>query len=174
MATTETVVGSVMDYGSGAPLEGEPSVELALRSAAAGDSGAVAAYRDADGVWQYVADSQVGHARTHLGHDVVTVWVDADAEEIASYVGVEVTRVAADASEEGEGPAYWVTAEVCDASRPYAQTARLFAAPHADGRPGLAPCGDSLDDWCDLDLRRAYGDDVAQILGREAIALARA
>ncbi len=73
--TTETTMANVMDYQTGAKLDGEASEELAERSAEAGDTGAVAAYRDNDGVWQYVREYEVESSRRR-GHDVRTVWVD--------------------------------------------------------------------------------------------------
>ena len=80
---------------------------------------------------------------------------------------IEIISVNPDSSEDGEGAAYWVTAQV------NGKRVRLFAAPHSDGRPGLEPCGDSLDDWCPVELRTAFGDDEANRLGREAILMAR-
>ena len=80
---------------------------------------------------------------------------------------IEIISVKPDSSEDGEGAAYWVTARV------NGKRVRLSAAPHSDGRPGLGPCGDSLDDWCPVELRTAFGDDEANRLGREAILMAR-
>lgn len=80
---------------------------------------------------------------------------------------VEVLSVDAEAADADEGQSFWVTATV------NGLTVRIFAAPHADGRPGLEPCGDSLDDWCPVELRTAFGDKAADRLGREAILMAR-
>lgn len=80
---------------------------------------------------------------------------------------IEIISVKAEESEVDEGVAYWVTAAV------NGLTVRLYAAPHSDGRSGLAPCGDSLDDWCSVELRAEFGDDEANRLGREAILMAR-
>jgi hypothetical protein len=64
----------VNDYQTGAELDGDASETLAARSAEAGDTGAVPAYRDEDGVWQYVRPDEVEQARRQ-GRDVRTVWV---------------------------------------------------------------------------------------------------
>lgn len=67
----------VMDYDSGDTLDGDVSDELRDESAAADPTGAVPAYRDDAGTWQYVAPSQVEHARRNLCQDVRTVWVES-------------------------------------------------------------------------------------------------
>lgn len=67
---------TVMDYQTGAELDGDASDTLAERSAEAGDTGAVAAYRDDEGMWQYVREDEVESARRR-GRDVRTVWVHA-------------------------------------------------------------------------------------------------
>lgn len=66
---------TVRSYDTGVRLVGTPSDELAARSAEV-DTGAVAAYRDDAGVWQYVPDAQVDHYRRNLRCDVVTVYVE--------------------------------------------------------------------------------------------------
>ncbi len=65
-----------MDYDTSALLEGECSAELARQSAEAAPTGAVPAYRDSDGVWQYVEPSQVEHYERNLGESVRTVYVE--------------------------------------------------------------------------------------------------
>ena len=49
---------TVRDYETGDELAGAPSDELIRRSMAAGEEGAVAARRDAAGVWQYVDEAE--------------------------------------------------------------------------------------------------------------------
>lgn len=68
---------NVMSYESAARLSGTASEELVAQSEAAAPTGAVPAYRDEAGVWQYVAPSQVDHYRSQLREDVVTVYVEA-------------------------------------------------------------------------------------------------
>jgi hypothetical protein len=63
----------LMDLDSGHRLAGWVSHKLILESALA-ESGAVPAYRDDDGVWQYVQPSQVELTRRR-GYDVRTVYV---------------------------------------------------------------------------------------------------
>ena len=67
--------GRVMDVETGSTLKGTPSLELVRRSAMEGDTGIVPAYRDSDGVWQYVPASEVEHYERNLGTPVRTVWV---------------------------------------------------------------------------------------------------
>ena len=67
---------SVNDYQTGTALDGEASETLAERSAEACDTGAVAAYRDDDGVWQYVREDEMASARRR-GREVRTVWVES-------------------------------------------------------------------------------------------------
>ncbi len=85
---------------------------------------------------------------------------------------VSVVALTEDGPEGDEGTAYWVTARVRATPDAKPLTVRLFAAPRRDGRPGLEPCGTFLDDWCDPALRTAYGDAMADAIGREAIASA--
>lgn len=66
----------VCNYQTGETLPGTASDELVAASEAEGSTGAVPAYRDADGVWQYVAPSQVDHYRTQLREEVVTVYIE--------------------------------------------------------------------------------------------------
>lgn len=58
---------------------GVASDELVRMSAMEGDTGAVAAYRDETGVWQYAAPDRVSHYRG-LGYDVQSVYVEPDSE----------------------------------------------------------------------------------------------
>jgi len=67
---------TVRDYNTSVDLVGEPSPELVAESEAVTDTGAVPAYRDEDGVWQYVAPCDVTHYRHHRGETVITVYVD--------------------------------------------------------------------------------------------------
>lgn len=46
----------VYNYITGMELDGTPSLELIEASESAGDTGAVGAYRDENGVWQYVEE----------------------------------------------------------------------------------------------------------------------
>jgi hypothetical protein len=71
----ETMMTAVMSYETAETLEGGASEELVRESEAAEPTGAVPAYRDTDGVWQYVAPSQVEHYRRNLRETVVTVYV---------------------------------------------------------------------------------------------------
>lgn len=66
---------TIRNYVTGSSVEGTASEELETRSAAEEPTGAVPAYRDEAGVWQYVQPSLVDHMRG-LGHDVITVYVD--------------------------------------------------------------------------------------------------
>lgn len=74
--TSKNTMRYVLDYDTVNVLEGVPSDELVAASDAAGDTGAVPAYRDVDGVWQYVAPSMRDQYR-RMGHDVITVYVEA-------------------------------------------------------------------------------------------------
>jgi len=112
----------------------------------------------------WVRDTETGAQSVALSADERAELERLDVE--LEPLSVEVERVDADDRAENEGPAYWVTARIAG------HTYRLFAAPSADGRPGLEPCGDSIDDWCPVELRAAYSDGAADRLGREAIALA--
>lgn len=123
----------------------------------------------------WVRDTETGAQSAALTDDEV----DAVERELVDMSSVELTPaevevigvkpagvddVAGDADPEG---AYWVTAGI------NGLRFRLFASRHGDGRPGLGPCGDSLDDWCPVELRTAFGDTAANRLGRQAIAMAR-
>lgn len=90
--------------------------------------------------------------------------LDAEARTAALTEGVRPT-VAEETGDDGEGRAYWVRAILTDGRH-----VRYFAAP---AQPiGLEPCGGSIDDWCDVAARTAYGDDVAVALGMELLARA--
>lgn len=65
-----------------------------------------------------------------------------------------------------EGVVYWVTARI--GGRKHC----LYGAPARDGRKGLVPCGDALQDWCDEWLIERFGYERANELGREALAKA--
>lgn len=67
----------VMSYNDASTLRGTASDELVRESESASPTGAVSAYRDQAGVWQYVSPSQVDHYRRQLSEDVVTVYVVA-------------------------------------------------------------------------------------------------
>jgi len=64
---------TVISYADAVELVGVPSDEL-LAASAAEESGAVPAYLDGEGVWQYVAPSQEDFVRRHE-RDVITVYV---------------------------------------------------------------------------------------------------
>lgn len=66
----------VYSYDSSSRLQGSASAELVRESEAEAPTGAVPAYRDERGVWQYVAPSQVDHYRRNLQQDVRTVYVE--------------------------------------------------------------------------------------------------
>jgi hypothetical protein len=66
----------VSDYQSGDSLPGRPSSELVEASLSEGPTGAVSAYRDESGVWQYVEHSEVEHYRRNLRETVRTVFVE--------------------------------------------------------------------------------------------------
>mgnify|MGYP001587254345 CR=1 FL=1 len=60
MNTKMTADGCVYDYQTGVALPGRPSDALAAASAAEhSGTGAVGAYRDADGVWQYLRADEI-------------------------------------------------------------------------------------------------------------------
>lgn len=65
----------VYSYDSGKRLPGIPSDDLVEASRDEGSTGAVPAYRDADGVWQYVQPSDVEHYRCNLREHVITIYV---------------------------------------------------------------------------------------------------
>lgn len=68
----------VCDYDTGDRLDGEPSDELINESLAADPTGAVSAYQDAEGVWQYVPPSQVDFYTRQRKEEVITVYVEDD------------------------------------------------------------------------------------------------
>lgn len=65
----------VCDYSTGDLLTGTASAELISQSAKV-ETGAVPAYRDVQGVWQYVEPSQQDHYRRQLRETVLTVFVE--------------------------------------------------------------------------------------------------
>lgn len=65
-----------MSYDDGSPLAGVPSDVLVRESARAGQTGAVGAYRDTSGVWQYVPDAAKSQYERHLGLTVTTVYIE--------------------------------------------------------------------------------------------------
>lgn len=65
----------VRSYETGALLKGEASERLVQESASV-DTGAVPAYLDQEGVWQYVRPSEIEHFERHLATKVVTVFVE--------------------------------------------------------------------------------------------------
>lgn len=71
-----TTTYRVYSYDSGDLLVGAPSDELIAASEGAGDTGAVPAYRDDAGVWQYVQPSQVEHYRRNLRIETQTVYIE--------------------------------------------------------------------------------------------------
>lgn len=99
------------------------------------------------------------------GERVLAAWLSVQTDErwTAGGAEIEILSVRDEEPHGDEGRACWVMARVNGVR------VRLYACPHPDGRPGLEPCGDSLDAWCD-DALRAYGDDVARDLGEEVIA----
>lgn len=72
-----TTTYRVCSYDSGSRLEGSASERLIEESLAAEPTGSVPAYRDSDGVWQYVPESQVDHYRCNLREEVVSVYVES-------------------------------------------------------------------------------------------------
>lgn len=76
MATIDSKYYRVMRYADGDRLDGHPSAELVERSEAAEPTGVVSAYRDGDGVWQYVPDAQVDFYIRQRREDVIAVWVE--------------------------------------------------------------------------------------------------
>lgn len=66
---------AVHNYDTGSELDGAPSAELVSASESVADTGAVPAYRDEHGVWQYVRPDEVEHCRRNLRLDVITVYV---------------------------------------------------------------------------------------------------
>ena len=66
----------VRDYDTADLLPGKPSEELIIMSDAV-DDGAVLAYLDADGVWQWVPDSYADRQRSQMHRTVRTVYVDS-------------------------------------------------------------------------------------------------
>jgi hypothetical protein len=70
----------VYSYDTGAILNGIASAELVHESEVAEPTGAVPAFCDAAGVWQYVQPNQVNYYRSSLHETVITVYVIASAE----------------------------------------------------------------------------------------------
>lgn len=102
MTTDSTTAATVYSYDTADVLEGTASPELVEASLAAGDAGAVAAYLEA-GVWRYVPDSDVEHHERHLGHDVVTVYVEVDEDEDEPEPTVEeIERLEQEAGQAGD------------------------------------------------------------------------
>lgn len=62
------------DYDTAERLDGTVGADLVDASEAAEPTGAVPAYRDADGCWRYVQPSLADAYRTR-GEDVITVYV---------------------------------------------------------------------------------------------------
>jgi hypothetical protein len=83
-----------------------------------------------------------------------------------SWLSVTLDR---DDPEEGAGDAYWVKALVEGLG--HEVRVRLYAA-RGSPRGNLVPCGEALDDWCDLELRTLYGDVMANAIAREVLARA--
>lgn len=106
--------------------------------------GSLALVTDASGE-AWVFDTETGAQSIALSADeragVLAESIDmADVEMTPAEV--EVLNVEAEESDDvDEGAAYWVTATV------NGLTVRLYAAPPADGRPGLEPCGSGVQDW---------------------------
>ena len=74
--TNKKITHRVMNYQTGDSLTGRPSAELIAESEAeSSGTGAVPAYRDESGVWQYVEPSDEDRM-SRLGHDVITVWTE--------------------------------------------------------------------------------------------------
>lgn len=71
----EIRAAKVVSYDDARRLDGTASDNL-IEASAAEPTGAVPAYRDADGVWQYVPPSQV-EFMGQRGEDVITVYVEA-------------------------------------------------------------------------------------------------
>jgi len=67
---------TLRDYHSGCALEGSMSPTLLKASLEAQPTGAVNAYRDSSGVWQYVAAQDVEHYSKNLREAVWAVYVD--------------------------------------------------------------------------------------------------
>lgn len=65
----------VTQYKTGERLAGTPSDELVEQSLAASPTGAVNAYCDGSGVWQYVAQHDIGAPR-FAGLEILTVYVE--------------------------------------------------------------------------------------------------
>lgn len=70
------MTATVHNYDDASTLSGTASELLIEMSEEAAPTGAVPAYLDEQGAWQYVAPSQVDHYRNHRGVDVLTVYVD--------------------------------------------------------------------------------------------------
>lgn len=153
-----TTDATVTDYSTGDTLEGAASDALVLASLRAHPEGAVRASLRS-GEW--VPDEAGTHTVYTEGYSAV----DGATIDRVKVSPAGVDDVAGDCDPEG---AYWVSARVDILGD--VRTVRVFACGHPDGRPGLEACGDSLDDWCPVDLRAAFGDEAAVEIGREVIA----
>ena len=65
----------VRDYIMGSLFDGEPSKEL-IEKCDASDTGGALAWRDENGIWQYVPGWDAERHRKHLGHEVFGVYLD--------------------------------------------------------------------------------------------------
>ena len=66
----------VLNYDTGETLDGPPSPELIEESLAADPTGAVPAFQDSVGTWQYVPPSEVDFYKHQRKEDVITVYVE--------------------------------------------------------------------------------------------------
>lgn len=158
---TATTDATVTDYSTGDTLDGAASDALVLASLRAHPEGAVRASLR-HGEW--VPDEGGTHTVYTEGYSAF----DAAAIERIKVSQAGKDDVAGGADPEG---ACWVSARVDVLGD--VRTVRLFACRPSDGRVGLEPCGDSLDDWCDSAMRSAFGDQAAREIGREVILMAR-
>jgi len=69
---------TVYNYDISEILDGEPSEDLIAASQDAEPTGAVPAFRDEDGIWQYVEPSRRDFYERHLHHEIITVYVEMD------------------------------------------------------------------------------------------------
>ena len=88
----------VRNFTTGEILSGNASAELVRESEAAAPTGAVMAYRDEAGVWQYVAERDASFYRSQ-GHDVIVVYVDGVSRFVVATDAVSTTIAARDADE---------------------------------------------------------------------------
>lgn len=117
----------------------------------------------------YASESDADAAAEELRQSVADVGLSPSTEYEVVAETVRVSTRLAESDDIDEGVAYWVSVTL-----PRVGKVELFAAPPADGRTGLEPCGSSVDDWCDGRLVRAMATEHAVALGRELIAAARA